>query len=193
MDDELISRLQWRDIPDTRRIQQERIQSIGEESQHERQMRLYEEQSSTGRDRRYSTAKRLVLLPEDQLREVYSLAIPLAVPLCDFSVSPDHFHNRWVNAIFQKGAMHLTTQAGLERLLEIFNRYRIPIKDEPEYGPKCECEKESSRGKVVPHSWFVDIYDPDERLFEHQFVVYEQRVFLLPPYHCSAENNSFSR
>lgn len=178
-DQELIARLKWEDIPDTRQIQKERIESIGVTNQYEKSMQRFELEYP--RDTRFSATKRLVLLPEEQLREVYSLAIPLAVPLGDFSVKTNPYH-RWTNGNSQKGAMHLTTPQGLERLLDIFRNNEITVKEEKMYGTLCDADANEMPkvGVVVPHSWFIAPLGDGEALFEHQFVVAEYKVFVIP-------------
>ncbi|MDP3733822.1 MAG: hypothetical protein Q8R37_01210 [Nanoarchaeota archaeon] len=175
-------------IPNGRGIQKVRLENIGQDNYDEITMRQREQESKRmdrHPDLRWSQLPRIVQLPAEQQREVYLSAIPLAAPFGEAGMNEStRGLSRWRAPFNGKGAMHVTTDAGLEKLLSLFAAYEIPVTEERKYGQLCMVEEEHSEhpaGKVVPHSWHVSKnFDPYEGLLTHQFVNFEQKVFLLP-------------
>lgn len=183
-DEEIINSLECDDIPNTRVLQEMRLKSVGKQTGHEEHIQKY---YSEELKERLMKVPRIVILPIAEQTQIYSLAIPLSFPLCDFTGRDKekiktYFH-RWTSWDCQVGAMHLTTQKGLEGLVKIFSKNFLSIKPEPAYGPifGVSWQRDNLQaGLSVPHSWYVDTYDPGESLMRHQFVICEQDVIGIP-------------
>ena len=184
-ENQILERLVCNDIPETRELQELRFQSVGKSTSYEEHMKKYYAKA-------WEKSHTLFRIPNQDLMKVYSLAIPLTFPSSDHtpfdkvhSIKTDYF--RWQGRSFGKGAMHLTTEKALNELISIFVKHNIPIKQEPAYGNIFDISREDEPGIVVPHSWYVDGYDPHQCLFEHQFVVCKQEVFGAPYYYLKEE------
>ena len=178
-DKEALKNLVCEDIPDVRKMQRMRLDSIGYLSSGEQYMEKYYRQD------KFEKTPRLIRIPSEELREVYSLALPLTFPMLD-QIKGGGFgpsYSRWQHNGGGGGAMHLTTKRGLSRLLGIFAKNNLPVKEESAFGPVFDFLKDNRKWSIVPHSWYVDTYDPYENLFTHQFVACEQKVIGIPYYY----------
>jgi hypothetical protein len=174
----IIKKLKCEDIPDTKRLQQIRLNSFGKVSGDEEFIKEHYPE-------KYKLP-RIVSMPEEEIKQVYSLAIPLTFPLGDpisYGNGCYTFYFRWTSGDCQKGAMHLTTGKNMNKLINLFSRNNINIKAENSFGKLLDMDilKDwTSAGISVPHSWHVDNYDPHQELFEHQFVVFENKIHACP-------------
>jgi hypothetical protein len=179
-DQQALEQIANNSIPNTRELQKLRKELIGKQSSYEKHMQQHY-------PKHWETPRIVRLSIEDQLK-IANLSIPLSFPSLDWG-----YENINVSAIdtnfyrFQgnRTALHLTTEQGLNKLLQIFTQNQIPIKNEKACGPILDSERTSLPAISVPHSWYVDNYDPHEDLFQHQFVVYDgqyQEEILAYPY-----------
>jgi len=157
-------------IPDTRKLQEVRLENINEV----REERIHKNESEEIRK-----APRIILLSKEEQKQIYTLSIPLSFPSRDFTkskknsgVKTDYF--RFQGDSNQRGAMHLTTSINLYELIKIFARHEIPVKLETAYGNVFDLDRERRPAITVPHSWYEETYSPC--FFRHQFVVCEQEV-----------------
>lgn len=170
----ILEKLVCKDIPDTRKLQQLRIDSLDTISQYEKIMREHYPDKD-------ETTYRLIKIPQHELEKVYRGAIPLSFPSCDFWGNRDIETNffRWTSWDYQQGAMHLTTEKSLNNLLRIFVNNKIPIQQEVAYGKVFDVEIQGRPGISVLHSSSGGYGDS---FFRHQFVVCKQNVIGVPYY-----------
>jgi len=184
---EILKRLPCIDIPDTRELQRIRLRSIETLIPDERYIK---EHYSEELKSKLQKTPRIFLLPKEEQRRVYSLSIPLSFP--DYQTARAHTpdiktnFNRFGSST---QAMHLTTTKGLNEILSILTRHKIPISSDLANG------KIFDSGKIrpaitAPHSWQADTsgWGDGEDLFKHQFIVCNQDV-LASPYYVFKEFN----
>ena len=176
----LLKDLVCKDIPDTRKLQELRIQSIGEQNDYEDYVKQHFPQL-------YSIP-RIILLPLAEQQYLSSSSLPLSFAMADckgHSSKKDMNtrFNRWTSGDFQKGAMHLTTEKGLSGIVKVLGKNGVDTRTELAFGPifgvssgRDNCEA----GISAPHSWYVDTYDPWETMTRHQFVICNQDVLGIP-------------
>ena len=176
-DNEILEGLVCGSIPDTRKLQELRLELVGQESPDEKYMR----ERHHGK---WANTPRLVRIPDEELREVYRAAIPLTFPGPDaYNDDPLKTHfARWTSGDSSNGAMHLTTPKGLNNLLRVFTKNEIEIGLELAYGKIVEGWGGES-GICVPYRWKIgNCFDYYEELLRHQFVVCEWEVIGHPYY-----------
>ena len=178
---EVLEKLICRDIPDTRALQQMRMESIGHESRSEQTIEKYYPE-------KWSVPRVVRMPPEDQ-KKVYSLLIPLTFgfgePFQKTDKKPEIYFSRWQSRMCGMGSMHLTTEEALNMILEILVKNNIPIKLEMSYGPIFDVDKQRrlyDPAIAVPFCWHTNDYDPSESLVHHQFAVCKQKVIGTPYY-----------
>jgi len=162
-------------IPDTRKLQQLRIDSIGQENGYEEHIR----KRMNDKMRKFP---RIILLSEKEQQTIYSLAIPLAFPPHDLASQKDikSKYYRFQGDSIAMGAMHVTTERNLEQLMKLFFTHNISMRLEEAYGEIFNGDRVNRPAITVPHSWYIDTYDPDERPLQHQFVTCEQDIIAIP-------------
>ncbi|MCX6750484.1 MAG: hypothetical protein NTZ83_03430 [Candidatus Pacearchaeota archaeon] len=176
----IIKKLECENIPDTRKLQEIRLNSIGKISGDEEIMKEhYPEEYNI---------PRIITMSEEEVREVYSLALPLTFPLCDpFGYGNGceiHFF-RWYGN--HDGAIHLTTQKNLNRLIKLFSKNNINIQVEESFGRILDAGRADPPGIVVPHSWYREGYDVGKFLLKHQFVVFDESINACPYFYIKKE------
>jgi hypothetical protein len=183
-----IKRLKCLDIPDTRKLQEIRLNSIGKTSTSEEFMKKHYPD-------KYNIP-RILTMPEEELKQVYSLAIPLTFPMLDpigyGNGCETHFF-RWAGRFNGEGALHLTTEKNLNKLIKLFSKNNINIKLEESFGRILDAGRADPPGIVVPHSWKVEHYDPYQGFFNHQFIAFEERINACPYYTLEKETSHTSK
>jgi len=175
----IIKYLKCEDIPDTKRLQEIRLNSIGKISEDEKFMKEHYLD-------KYKLP-RIILMPEEEIKQVYSLAIPLSFPMLDpisYGNGCETFFFRWTN---NNGAMHLTTDKNMNELIKLFSKNNIPIKIQDSFGSLLDMGRTNHPGITVPHSWRVEHYDSYQGLFEHQFLVFDESINACPYFYLEKE------
>jgi len=175
----ITKKLECDDIPDTRKLQEIRLNSIGKISSSEEFMKKHYPD-------KYNIP-RIVMMPEEEIRQVYSLAIPLNFPMLD----PISYGNGCKTDFFRwgssDGAMHLTTDRNMNELIKLFSKNNIHIKINNAFGSVLDMGRTATPGITVPHSWRVEHYDPYQGFFEHQFVVFDKPINACPYFYTKKE------
>lgn len=180
----LIKRLKHPSIPDVRKLQEIRLNSIGKTSGDEVLIK-------THYPKEYNIP-RIITMPEEELRQVYSLALPLTFPLCDpfgYGCYSDGCKTDFFRWQGNNGALHLTTQKNLNKLIKLFSKNNVDIQVEECFGHLLDVGRRDPPGIVVPHSWYKEGYDAGKSLLEHQFVVFEDIIHACSYYTLKKEDS----
>lgn len=165
-EDEICAQLQHRRIPDLQNLREKEIKNISEYNTDDFVCselwikRNYPE---------YFSKPRIHHLPEDIQLQICKLAIPLS-----------NFYG------ISTPTTWLTTNAGLEKLVRIFDKVNLPITNTPVEGfssleisgKLCAFEKVSESGISAPYAYAQDS-DCGIDISRAQFVPYEKKIFTV--------------
>jgi hypothetical protein len=176
-EDEILERIKDNKIPDPKRLQRIRLDSVGK-------VNPAEESNKKHYPQRYEKTKRLVQIPPEDLMRVYSLSFPLSLTGGEFydrqhgqPLIYDSFY-RWEGGdCVNKGSMHLTTAKGLNELVKIFTRHDLEVRVAAAYGPVFDLSHFNNPGVCVYHSFSNHDHD---NLTQNQFVPCEMPVIAIP-------------
>lgn len=164
------------EIPDTRKLQQIRLNSIGDDGSIEKEMKKHHFEE-------WENISRLVRLSERDLGKVYGSSIPLTFSIREISgrgITKTDFL-RWQGHCSNRGDTNLTTETNLNILLKIFFENGLKIKLERGNGPLYDIRMEedfyADPAISVPHS-FIEV----QGLSRIQYLVCDQRVSAAPYY-----------
>ena len=178
---EILEALVCNEIPDTRAMQACRLKAAGALSFTEKYMQKNHPAA-------WEKANIIAKIPKRHQRQVFKLSIPLAYPSGDYpkrgfdpdEKTPKTDYYRWKSHCMGDGAMHVTTENNLNRILGIFVRNKLPVKLETAYGMLLDNQRERDAAITVPFSWKVDTYDPCELLLYHQYVAFNKKIVGIP-------------
>ncbi|MBN1793108.1 hypothetical protein JW826_05485 [Candidatus Woesearchaeota archaeon] len=178
---EVLETLVCEDIPDTRAMQAYRLKAAGIPSSNEEYMQKHYPAA-------WKQAKTISRMPAHHQKQVFKMSIPLAFPSGDYPLTgfdpdekpPKTDHHRWQSNFMSDGAMHVTTENNLNKILKIFVKNDLPIRLRPAYGKLLDNQRELDSGIVVPYGWRVDTYDPCQLPSYHQYVVFNRNLFAAP-------------
>jgi hypothetical protein len=178
----IIKKLECEDIPNTKRLQEIRLNSIEKASDSEEFMKKHYPY-------KYNIP-RIITMPKEEIKKVYSLAIPLTFPMLDpfsYGHGCDTYFFRWAGRFNGDGAIHLTTDKNMNELIKLFSKNNIHIEIEDAFGSILDVGRTDKPGIIVPHSWRMEHYNPYQGFFKHQFVVFDESINACPYFYLKKE------
>ena len=191
-DQAILEKLVCDEIPDTKKLQQIRLDSIGIESEDEKNVNIYH---TAWADR----ARRLIKIPQEQLKLIYRISIPLTFD--NIKINQDNsfnaFFTRWMAKNGSCGAMNLITSRGFDQLLDFFKDNNLPFRIELAYGKIFDEDEERNPAVSVPFSFHNCREYGGYHIHRQQYVICERKIIGIPYYiktieisHKSQQNES---